>query len=305
MPLLPVEQIEQLAPVFKGKFGNAAAQVLRKILSIKTLSDLYDKIEEYQGADFAGTLLGRLGVNYQLGGSQRLANLPDGPFITVSNHPYGGMDGIILIDLIGHLRPGFKVMVTEFLALVESLRPSLIVVNPKNNLNKGVTAKNISGVREVLERLRDGDPIGFFPSGAVSDLSLKEMKIRDREWQEAVLRLIQKAKVPIVPIRFFDHNSMWFYYLGLIDWRIRLMQLPHELVNKKHRRIRVGVGEILTVDEQAAYPKLNDFGTFLRSKVYDMPLPDDFIRYKDFIASTRKSSIDRFRLPNEETTGRR
>ena len=287
MPLLPVEQIERLAPVFKGKVGNAAARILRKVLSIKTLSDLYDKIDEYQGADFAGVLLDRLGVNYKLGGAQRLQNLPDGPFITVSNHPYGGMDGIILIDLMGHLRPGFKVMVTEFLALVEALRPSLIVVNPKNNLNKGITAKNIQGVREVLERLHDGEPVGFFPSGAVSDLSLKEMKIRDREWQEAVLRLIQKAKVPIVPVRFFDHNSMWFYYLGLIDWRVRLMQLPHELVNKKHRRIRVGIGEVLTVEEQSKHSDIKDFGAFLRSKVYDMPLPDDFIRYKDFIASTR------------------
>ena len=287
MPLLPVEQIERLAPVFKGKVGNAAARILRKVLSIKTLSDLYDKIDEYQGADFAGVLLDRLGVNYKLGGAQRLQNLPDGPFITVSNHPYGGMDGIILIDLMGHLRPGFKVMVTEFLALVEALRPSLIVVTPKNNLNKGITAKNIQGVREVLERLHDGEPVGFFPSGAVSDLSLKEMKIRDREWQEAVLRLIQKAKVPIVPVRFFDHNSMWFYYLGLIDWRVRLMQLPHELVNKKHRRIRVGIGEVLTVEDQSEHSDIKDFGAFLRSKVYDMPLPDDFIRYKDFVASTR------------------
>ena len=96
MPLLPVEQIEQLAPVFKGKFGNTVAGFLRKVLSIKTLSDIYDTIDEYQGADFAGALLDKLGVNYLLGGSQRLANLPDGPFITVSNHPYGGMDGVIL-----------------------------------------------------------------------------------------------------------------------------------------------------------------------------------------------------------------
>lgn len=287
MPLLPVEQIEQMLPIFKGKFGNAVVESLRKILSIKTLSDLYDTIEMHKGADFAGALLEKLGVNYQLGGSKRLLELPEGPFLTISNHPYGGMDGVILIDLIGHLRPGFKVMVTEFLALVESLRPSLIVVNPKNNLNKGTTAKNIQGVREVLERLHEGEPVGFFPSGAVSDLSLKEMKIRDREWQEAVLRLIQKAKVPIIPVRFFDHNSLWFYNLGLIDWKVRLMQLPHELVNKKHRRIRVGVGETISVEEQLKHSDMKDFGAFLRDKVYGMPMPDDFIRYKDYVASTR------------------
>lgn len=287
MPLLPVEQIEQMVPVFKGKVGNAAAAALRKVLSIKTLSDIYDTIEDHKGADFAGALLEKLGLNYLLGGSSRLQNLPDGPFITISNHPYGGLDGVILIDLIGHLRSGFKVMVTEFLSLVESLRPSLIVVNPKNNLNKGITAKNIQGVREVLERLHDGEPVGFFPSGAVSDLSLREMKIRDREWQEAVLRLIQKAKVPIIPVRFFDHNSLWFYNLGLIDWRVRLLQLPHELVNKKFRRIRIGVGETISVEEQHKHQDIKDFGALLRSSVYDMPLPEDFVRYKDYISATR------------------
>ena len=46
MPLLPVEQIEQLAPVFKGKIGNTVAGSLRKVLSIKTLSDIYDTIDE-------------------------------------------------------------------------------------------------------------------------------------------------------------------------------------------------------------------------------------------------------------------
>lgn len=287
MPLLPVEQIQQIATVFKGKFGGLVAASLRRLLSIKTLSDIYDTIETNKGADFAGALLDRLGVNYQLGGSSRLANLPDGPFITISNHPYGGMDGVILIDLIGHLRPGFKVMVTEFLALVESLRPSLIVVNPKNNMNTVTTARNIQGVREVMGRLHDGEPVGFFPSGAVSDLKPKEMSISDREWQEAVLRLVQKAKVPIIPIRFFDHNSLWFYNLGLIDWRIRLLQLPHELVNKRHRRIRVGVGETISPEEQLEHQDIKDFGAFLRSRVYDMPLPEDFVRYKDFAASTR------------------
>ncbi len=279
MPLLPVEQIERLAPVFKGKTGNALAAFLRKVLAIEKLSDLYDTISDNKGEDFAGALLEALGVDYRIGGADRLASLPDGPFITISNHPYGGLDGVILIDLMGHLRDGFKVMVTEFLSIIEALTPSLIVVNPKNNLNKGITAKNIQGVREVISRLQDGHPVGFFPSGAVSDLSLNERKIRDREWQDAVIRLIQKAKVPIVPVKFFDHNSMWFYFLGLIDWRVRLLQLPRELVNKKHRKVRVGVGQTITVEEQLLHK--DDFGLFLREKVYGMELPSVLEKYSD------------------------
>ncbi len=287
MPLLPVSELEGLSPIFRGRLGNAFASFLRKTLSVETLSDLNDRISDRKGADFAGALLEELGIDFQIGGSERLSSLPDGPFITVSNHPYGSLDGIILVDLLGHLRSDFKVMVTEFLNRIESLQPSWIVVNPKTDLQAEVTGKNIQGVREVLSRLRDGHPVGFFPSGAVSDLHLRDFSIRDREWQEPVLRLIQKAKVPIVPIRFFDHNTMWFYFLGLIDWKIRTLRLPGEVVNKKGRRIRVGIGETVPVEEQLAHTDAKDFGFWLRGKVYDMTLPQRFESYLDYAARTR------------------
>lgn len=273
MPLLPVSELEKLAPIFRGKAGNALASSLRKLLSVSKLSDLYDEINGLRGPDFARVLLERLGIRYLLEGEEKLANLPDGPFITISNHPYGGIDGIILVDLIGHLRDGFKVMVNEFLNLIEPLSPSWIVVNPKNNNSNGVTGKNIQGVKEVLSTLRNGDPVGLFPSGAVSDLKLKEMTIRDREWQEPLIRLIKKARVPVVPIRFFDRNSNLFYLLGLIDWKIRTLRLPHELVNKSGALIRVGIGDILTVEDQDKHSGIEDFNLWLRNSVYGMPKP--------------------------------
>ncbi len=287
MPLLPVSELEGLSPIFRGKLGNAFASFLRKLLSVETLSDLNDRISDQKGADFAGALLEELGIDFQIGSSERLSCLPDGPFITVSNHPYGSLDGIILVDLIGHLRTDFKVMVTEFLNKIESLQPSWIVVNPKTDLQAEVTGKNIQGVREVLSRLKDGHPVGFFPSGAVSDLHWKDLSIRDREWQEPVLRLIQKARVPIVPIRFFDHNSMWFYFLGLIDWKIRTLRLPGEVVNKKGKRIRIGIGETINVEEQLTHPEVKDFNLWLRDKVYGMPLPQSFESYLDYSSRTR------------------
>ncbi|MBQ6254226.1 MAG: 1-acyl-sn-glycerol-3-phosphate acyltransferase [Bacteroidales bacterium] len=270
MPLLPVSELERLSPLFKGRAGNALASILRKLLSIERLSDYHDELAGNHGPDFAGALIERLGVKLDVSGADRLLDLPEGPFITVSNHPYGGMDGIILLDLIGHRREDFKVMVNEFLSVIEPLRPSWIVVNPKNNSSDGVTRKNIQGVRQVLSRLRDGHPVGFFPSGAVSDFKFKEGRPSDREWQEPMIKLIQKARVPIVPVRFFDRNSAFFYFLGLIDWRIRVLRLPRELVNKKGSRIRVGIGKTISVEEQSLHPGTAAFGAWLRDSVYGM-----------------------------------
>ena len=192
MPLLPVSQLERMTPLFKGKAGNAFASLLRKLFSVSRLSDLYDECCHLQGPDFAAAVIKRLGIKLEIGDAFRLNELPEGPFITVSNHPYGGMDGIILLDLIGHQREGFKVMVNEFLDLIEPFRQSWITVNPKNNDSNGVTQKNIQGVKEVFQTLRNGKPVGFFPSGAVSDFSIKELRIRDRQWQEPLIRLIRR-----------------------------------------------------------------------------------------------------------------
>ena len=85
-----------------------------------------------------------------------------------------------------------------------------------------------------------------------------------------------KAKVPILPIRFFDRNSALFYLLGLVSWKIRTLRLPHEIINKKNSTIRIGVGNILTLEEQAKHESSEDFGKWLRESVYGMPMPEKF-----------------------------
>ena len=275
MPLLPVSQLAELSPVFRGRLGNAFASFLRRFFSMKKLSDLYDAAAaKGEGAELTRALLAELQVEYRVGNAHLLEKLPQGPFITVSNHPYGGLDGVMLIDLMGHAREGFKVMATEVLTLAEALTPSLIVVNPKTDASQAVTSKSIQGIRQMLLHLQSGNPVGLFPSGAVSDLSLKDKCIRDREWQPSVLRLIKKAHVPVVPVRFFDRNTSLFYLLGLIDWRVRILRLPHEVVNKHGQRPRIGLGPTITVEEQDRFQDLEAYGAFLREKVYGMSWPD-------------------------------
>jgi len=276
MPLLTVKEIEGIAPVFKGKVGNATASCIRKVLGIAKLSDLYDTISDNEGADFAGALLKKIGVDPLIGYCERLLELPEGPFITISNHPYGGLDGVMLIDLMGHLRTDFKVVVNQFLTYIKALTPSLISVNPTTDKERAVTTTNIQGIREIIQNIHDGKCIGMFPSGAVSDLIPKEHTIRDREWRTKMIKVIRKANVPVIPIRFFDGNSRFYYNLGLIDWRIRVCRLPRELLNKAGTIHRIGIGKIISVEEQLRYKDIEEFKAFLRNSVYGMELPGQF-----------------------------
>jgi len=173
---------------------------------------------------------------------------------------------------------------------VEAMDENFISVTPTGNRKKGVTAASINGIRETIRLLKEGHPVGFFPSGAVSDLSLRDMKIRDRSWQPGILHLIHSAKVPVLPIRFFDGNSPFFYSLGLLNWRIRIMRQPSELFNKAGKRHRIGIGNIISVDEQDKFTDSLSLGQYLRKAVYEMPVPESFIL---------KESVDFSKLSNK------
>ncbi len=278
MPVISVEEAQRLLPKLDSKFGAALLRRLMHWTAVDRVNEIYDHNAHMQGPDFAAGILHDMGVDYQVGNAERLRNLPEGPFVTVSNHPYGHADGIILVDLFGHLRSDYKVMVNQLLAHIRAMSPNFIEVIPTGNEKTGPKAASLNGVRQTLAHLKDGHPMGFFPSGAVSDLSLKDHCIRDRQWQEPVLRLIQKAGVPVIPVRFFDRNSLFFYRLGLIDWKVRLMRLCWEVFNKQGKDVRLGIGETISVERQQACGSIEEYGQLLRGSVYDMPLPEIFVR---------------------------
>lgn len=278
MPLLDIKELEQMAPAFRGKAGNSLAKGLMKFLSVDRLNDLYDRNSYLRGVEFADAVLKDVGLEYSIGYEGEAPDsledlLPAGPFITVSNHPCGHLDGVALVDLIGKVRKDYKVMVNKILGRVEAMSDHFIQVVPTGAERTAATAESVAGVKAALSHLRSGGALGLFPSGAVSDLHLPSFNVSDREWQEPVIKLIAKAQVPIVPIRFFDGNSPFYYSLGLMDWRVRLLRLPAEVFNKKGKPFRIGVGPVISVDQQRPFASdPNLFRSFLRSSVYDMEI---------------------------------
>ena len=277
--VLTPENAPKLSPIFEGKRGKFLLNLGLKITGIDHVNEIHQWVEDQHvpaGPEFATKLLEGLQVDFRIGHAERLESLPEGPFIVIANHIYGHLDGICLVDLLGHVRPKVKVMVNEFLMWIHGLAPSFISVNPVTNASNGTTATSINGVKNALMQLRSGEPLAIFPSGAVADVKPREGWIlSERDWQDAAIRLIRKARVPIVPIRFFDRNSRFYYALGLLDYRIRFARLFHELFNKKGTHPRLGIGETISVEQQDAVSDA-DFKAFLRASVYDMPLPETF-----------------------------
>ena len=280
MPLLTLHELEQRAPLFQGKIGNVLARGAMRLLSVDRINTLYDKNAHLRGIDFTQNILHELGIIYNVFAEKtevlsQLESLNASPFITISNHPYGSIDGIILADFFGHRCSSYKIMANKMLSRIKPLDSSFISVTPTGAERTIPTAESIIGMRHALEQIHSGGALGLFPAGAVSNLNLRHNCIEDRTWQPAIIRFIAKAKVPILPVRFYDGNSWFYYSLGLIDWRLRLLRLPAEIFNKSNRPVRLGLGSVISVEEQQQYlatHSTEEFGLWLRDRVYRMTI---------------------------------
>ena len=285
--LIPISELEHAAPIFRGRVGNAFARWLLKIFDITAVQHLYDGAVRDNSPDTAAALVAGLDLKYTVAHEEYLEQLPQGPFITISNHPIGSLDGVILVDYMWHKFPEYKLLVNQFLMRIEALRPSFIPVVPTLEERTGPKAESVSGIRIAREHLLAGHPLGLFPSGAVSDLlpgklpvvtmpdgtSYTEPRVRDREWQMPIVKFIKKAGVPVLPIRFFDGNTKSFYLAGrLLGWKFRTLRLPHEVMTKRGKTIRMGLGPVIMPEQIAACKTLAELRTLLRGSVYSQKL---------------------------------
>ncbi len=241
--VLDYDDICKVAPFFKGK--QKLVNKLLHWLKVDKANDFHSRNIDHPGQQFAHNLLTELDAKIEISNEEVLDNLPQGAFITVSNHPFGALDGVTLIDIVSSRRSDYKVMVNMILNNITALRPSFIAVDALASDDPAKRAVSVKGITDAMRHVKQGHPLGFFPAGAVSKLTWG-LRIQDREWQPTVLRLIQKLKVPVIPIYFHGHNSWKFVALGMIDWRLRTLRLPAEVFRKSNHHFRVSIGDIIT-----------------------------------------------------------
>ncbi|MBD5202674.1 MAG: hypothetical protein HDR83_06010 [Bacteroides sp.] len=266
--VLGYDEIVALAPQLKGK--RRLVEGLIHFLSIDKCNDMHSRLCDTPGPDFCRRMLDELDIKLKIDNAELLDHLPEGPFVTVSNHPFGALDGVTLIDLIGSRRPEFKVMVNMTLNYISALRPSFIAVDSLASDDPVKKAVSVRGIKEAMSRIRNGHPVGFFPAGAVAKLN-GHLRLEDREWQPTVIRLIKKMNVPVIPIYFHGSNSWWFNFLGIVSWQLRTLRLPAEIFKKAHKTIHISIGNPISVEEQNAHSgSLEELGLFLREKTFEL-----------------------------------
>ena len=248
-----------------GFLGTFCGWILMKVLKISTINRIYNRNKHLSDLDFLNALLNDFQIKFDIP-EEDLKRLPkDGAYVTISNHPLGGIDGILLLKMMMEERKDFKIIANFILHRIEPLIPYIMPVNPFEN-RKDVRS-SVVGFKNALTHLKEGHPLGIFPAGEVSTYRDGKLLV-DRPWEAAAMKLVKKAEVPVVPIYFHAKNSPLFYRLSKISDTLRTAKLPSELLTQKHRVIRVRIGRPISVKEQQQQQTLEEFSNFIRKKTY-------------------------------------
>ena len=271
MGLVTAKEVAKAINVDKyGVLGTFSGWMLMKLLKISTLNKVYDRNRHLKDVAFLNGILDDLQIKFEIP-EEDLKRLPkEGAYITISNHPLGGIDGVLLLKLMLEREPNFKIIANFLLHRIHPLKKYIMPVNPFEN-HKG-TKSSVVGLKETFRHLSDGKPLGIFPAGEVSTYKDGKLMV-DKPWEEGAIKVIRKAQVPVVPIYFHAKNSRLFYLLSKISGTFRTALLPSEVFSQKNRVIKVRVGKPISVNEQNEYKTLEEYSEFLRKKTYMLANP--------------------------------
>jgi len=266
MGLVSAKEIAKVTKIDKyGFVGTFFGWLLMKSLRISEVNKIYNRNKHLEGTAFLNAILSEFEIKFEIP-EEDFRRIPkDGAYITISNHPLGGIDGILLLKLMLEKEPDFKIIANFLLHRIEPLKPYVMPVNPFENHKE--KKSSIVGIKETLRHLNNGKPLGIFPAGEVSTQKDKKLII-DKPWEKGAIKIIKKAQVPVVPIYFHAKNSTIFYILSKISDTLRTAKLPSELLTQKKRIIKVRIGKPISIAEQKEHESIEEYGEFLRKKTY-------------------------------------
>lgn len=265
--------------------GAVIAEALMQLFRYNKLNRVYSSSYDSDPTVFINTILEFLDIKFEVP-EKDLTNLPSsGPFITVSNHPFGGIDALILLKILMAGRSDVRVMANFLFQQIDPLKKLILPVDPPISHRKNRPPSSVIG--EALSYVREGHVVALFPAGEVSTYQSDSSFISDREWQEQVLRAVRMAEVPVVPVYFHGTNSRWYHILGRIHPLLRTARLGPELINKRNKVIRVRIGKPVTVKEQAGLGELARYGRYLRARTYSL---GSALEPRNFFENRRKNN---------------
>ena len=249
----------------KGFFGTCVAGLAYGALGLGKINRLFDGAADYQGREFADHLLENMNITIDVSADQ-LENIPkEGGFVVVSNHPFGGIEGVMLLSAIAKVRPDFKIMANFILSHIPNLKECFFSVNPFENNPEWKSS--VSGIKGAIQHIAAGNGLGVFPAGEVSRYHGHDFP-EDLPWSTSIARIIKNAGVPVIPVFWEGQNSKLFYALDKIHTMLGTARLTRELANKHDTCFNLQIGKPIMPAEVALYDNPKELAAYLRCRSY-------------------------------------
>ena len=298
--LITRSEIQQ-AIKMKGPVGWLISTLAMQVMGLNKANRHYRRCAGGNTYDFSARIMKEFDIRYDLK-EEQLEYVPrEGPFLMLANHHFGGVDGMMVFDIIGHIRPDLYSVSTFLLGKVPEIKPSMFSVNPFTG-GAGGGRGSLAGMRQALTHIRNGGCISLFPSGEVATYQSGKNRtswdkdvIEDIPWPASIVKFIRMCNCPVLPVYFEGTCSKRFHRLGKIHPMLRTINLVNETMNKEGQTVPIRIGKSISVSEMNGYESLEDLYGFLRNRIYAMQAEFEPRTRRDFRsgkAEPETSSID-------------
>lgn len=278
---------------------------VEQLLALDRVNRYYDLLYQALTSDDPDrcafeTSLDILEVRYRVN-EQDLNRIPGkGPVVVVANHPFGGIEGLILGALLLRRRNDVRILGNFLLKHIIGVRDRIIAVDPFGN----TTAKaNRSGLKQSLEWLKNGGVLITFPAGEVASWQWSESKVADPQWNPHIGAFIRLTRATTVPVHFPGRNGNLFQLMGMLHPLLRTALLPRELINKRRRTLPVHVGNPIAWKQLARYSDDAAITKFLRfnTDILKVRTQHQSPRFNAFAATSNRKAQQELIIESEPT----
>lgn len=240
---------------------------LEKIIHQNDINELLCKYGDSEGVEFVAKVLESLNVRTEVRYLSEDRIKSDGRYIFVSNHPLGGLDGMVLISELGKKFGDIKFVVNDFLMNIAPLESIFVPVNKLGGMTRDYS--------DLINNLYlSNSQILYFPAGICSRMIKGE--VTDLRWQTSFYKKALVSGREIVPVHFSGRNSNFFYRLAKIrkmlglKFNVEMLFLPDEMFKQRNGSFNVVVGRPEKPVRYCNREELEKYCNEIRDKVYSL-----------------------------------
>ena len=238
---------------------------LKRIVHQDELNEFLGKWGHLRDAELIEAGLKHFDIKFKVIGSE---NIPEsGRFIFVSNHPLGGLDGLVFIYELSKHFPNIKFPVNDILTNIRNLSGIFLPIN-----KHGAQAKDAA--IKIEDAYSSDSQILYFPAGLCS--RKKNGIIKDLQWHKSFISKSIQHKRDIVPAFFSGRNSNFFYNLANvrkllgIKANIDMLYLADEMFKQKDKEISLVFGKPITWETFDKTRSALEWADWVKSKSYEL-----------------------------------